>query len=110
MVRATELGQLATEYLDDRKQEFQELEKSVKQDMKHRLNDLSFCGEQLEQLGNNMKHLIRRDVSLMKVYSILKDGKRFTTNQKVSKFWVKFSLKRSIINKCRTVALSKKSF
>ncbi|KAK4876929.1 hypothetical protein RN001_009435 [Aquatica leii] len=61
MVRTTELGQLATEYLDDRKQEFKELEKVVKRDMKAREESLKVVRKEVADLSNNMGMLIRRD-------------------------------------------------
>ncbi|KAF5280526.1 hypothetical protein FQR65_LT00277 [Abscondita terminalis] len=61
MVRTTELGQLATEYLDDRKQEFNELEKVVKRDMKAREHSLRVVRKEVADLTNNMGLLIRRD-------------------------------------------------
>lgn len=62
MIRTTQLGQLAMEYLDDRKEEFKDLEKSVMRDMKDRLEDLNNVSKQFDELQDNMKHLIRKDV------------------------------------------------
>lgn len=62
MMRTTELGQLATEYLDDRKQEFKELERAVKRDMKARDSSLKVVRQEVNQLSTNMGLLIRRDV------------------------------------------------
>lgn len=62
MVRTTELGQLATEYLDDRKQEFKELERAVKRDMKAREQSLRIVRQEAGDLTNNMGLLIRHDV------------------------------------------------
>lgn len=45
MKSATELGQLATEYLDDRKTEFQELLRAVKRDKNARLSSLKIAHE-----------------------------------------------------------------
>lgn len=61
MMRTTELGQLATEYLDDRKQEFKELERAVKRDMKARDSSLKVVRQEVNQLSTNMGLLIRRD-------------------------------------------------
>lgn len=64
MFRATELGQLATEYLDDRKHEFEDLEKMVKGDLKDRLRSLAIARKHHNQLKKGLRFLIRRDVSL----------------------------------------------
>lgn len=69
MIRATQLGQLAMEYLDDRKAEFKELEVTVKRDMKQRLEDLRAVSHQMEEIQGNMKFLIRKDVSVNKYYT-----------------------------------------
>ncbi|KAB0796263.1 hypothetical protein PPYR_10324 [Photinus pyralis] len=61
MIRTTELGQLATEYLDDRKQEFKELERIVKRDMKAREQSLKIVRKEVADLTTNMGTLIRRD-------------------------------------------------
>ncbi|KAF2879348.1 hypothetical protein ILUMI_26818 [Ignelater luminosus] len=61
MVRTTELGQLATEYLDDRKQEFKELERAVKRDMKAREQSLRVVRQEAADLTVNMGLLIRHD-------------------------------------------------
>lgn len=62
MVTATELGQLATEYLDDRKQEFKKLEKNVMKDLRARLKTLKAVRTEAEELNANMRYIIRRDV------------------------------------------------
>lgn len=62
MIRTTELGQLAMEYLDDRRDEYKLLEANVKRDMKIRLNSLSIVQEQVQQMHGDMHLLIRRDV------------------------------------------------
>lgn len=62
MIRATQLGQLAMEYLDDRQSEFKELEETVKRDMKQRLEDLNGVSRAMEKIQGTMKLLIRKDV------------------------------------------------
>lgn len=62
MYRTTELGQLATEYLDDRKDEFLTLEKQIKAEMKVREADLEKIRAKVSKLGNNLRTLIRREV------------------------------------------------
>lgn len=62
MIVTTELGQLATEYLDDRKQEFQNLEQTVKAELKIHQKSLDIVRTQAKQLHHNMRYLIRRDV------------------------------------------------
>lgn len=64
MIHATQLGQLAMEYLDDRKSEYQELENIVKRDMKRRLADLQVVSQQMEEIQSSMKLLIRKDVRI----------------------------------------------
>lgn len=63
MITTTQLGQLATEYLDDLKQEFQSLEHAVKADLKTRLKSLEIVRDHAKNLHLNMRFLIRRDVS-----------------------------------------------
>lgn len=65
MYHTTELGQLATEYLDDRKQEFAELEKAVKIDMKLRQKDLDDMHREVDSKNTEVKYLIRKDVSIL---------------------------------------------
>lgn len=62
LIRTTELGQLAMEYLDDRREDYRLLEASVKRDMKIRLDSLSTVQEQVQQMHKEMHLLIRRDV------------------------------------------------
>lgn len=62
MIYATQLGQLAMEYLDDRKNEFKDLEKIVRIDMKKRVEDLKVVSQKLEDIQGNMRLLIRKDV------------------------------------------------
>ncbi|XP_072391396.1 uncharacterized protein [Diabrotica undecimpunctata] len=61
MINATKLGQLGTEYLDDRRQEFQFLEKIVKNDMMSRKQDLALVQQNVENFTQNLKNLIRHD-------------------------------------------------
>lgn len=62
LIRTTELGQLAMEYLDDRRDEYIVLESTVKHDMKLRLQSLIIVQEQVQQMHGAMHLLIRRDV------------------------------------------------
>lgn len=64
MFRTTELGQLATEYLDDRKDEFNQLEAAIKMDMKMREVDMEKVRGEAENLETKLKFLIRRDSDL----------------------------------------------
>ncbi|KAJ8962954.1 hypothetical protein NQ314_005671 [Rhamnusium bicolor] len=61
MINATTLGQLGTEYLDDRRQEFQVLEKMVKRDMVTRKKDLALARQNVQMFSLNIKNLLRRD-------------------------------------------------
>lgn len=80
MIRATQLGQLAIEYLDDRKMEFIELQEVVKRDMKHRVEDLALVSKEMELMQNNMRFLIRKDVSCGCVCLILADEQIFQSD------------------------------
>lgn len=62
MINATKLGQLATEYLDDRRNEYKTLEKAVKRDMMARKQDLMMMQEKMSNFATNIKQLLRRDV------------------------------------------------
>lgn len=64
MINATKMGQLGTEYLDDRRQEFLFLEKIVKRDMISRKQDLAMVQKNVENFALNLKNLLRRDVSI----------------------------------------------
>ncbi|KAK5642351.1 hypothetical protein RI129_008518 [Pyrocoelia pectoralis] len=65
MVRTTELGQLATEYVDDRKQEFKELERVVKRDMKAREQSLKIVRKESDiNLGKVMVPRSDEDIAL----------------------------------------------
>lgn len=70
MISATQLGQLAMEYLDDRQSEFLELEKIVKSDMKRRMEDLLVVSQEMEAIQSSMKLLIRKDVRECLVFCI----------------------------------------
>lgn len=59
---ATLLGQLATEYLDDRRQEFNTLEKIILKDLATRKNDIKILKDQMENVTDNLKQLLRKDV------------------------------------------------
>lgn len=62
ILSATKQGQLATEYKDDRQQEFETLEAAVVADMKVQKRDLELVREQAENASSELKHLLRRDV------------------------------------------------
>lgn len=64
MFRATEIGQLATEYLDDRKQEFHNLAKIVKRDLKDRLQTLELARQRSKEVQSGLRFLLRRDVCI----------------------------------------------
>ncbi|KAK9702346.1 hypothetical protein QE152_g30021 [Popillia japonica] len=64
MFRTVQLGQLATEYLDDRKNEFMQLEKAVKKDMKGREQELETIRQCVGGLNKKLRMLIRRDSDL----------------------------------------------
>ncbi|GJQ68165.1 hypothetical protein Trydic_g16819 [Trypoxylus dichotomus] len=64
MYRTVQLGQLATEYLDDRKNEFMQLEKAVKRDMKGREQELETIRQYVGGLNKKLRMLIRRDSDL----------------------------------------------
>ncbi|KAF2879347.1 hypothetical protein ILUMI_26817 [Ignelater luminosus] len=61
LYRVTEIGQLATEYTDDRKQELIELEAVVKRDMKSRISQIQVMEEQVQAIRLTLKQLIRRE-------------------------------------------------
>ncbi|XP_044758332.1 uncharacterized protein LOC123316355 [Coccinella septempunctata] len=64
MINATKLGQLATEYLDDRRNEYKTLEKAVKRDMMARKQDLTMMQDKISNFATNIKQLLRRDSDL----------------------------------------------
>ncbi|KAJ8973130.1 hypothetical protein NQ317_001561 [Molorchus minor] len=61
MINATRLGQLGTEYLDDRRQEYECLERIVKKDMASRREDLKFARKNVENFASNIRYLLRKD-------------------------------------------------
>ncbi|KAJ3662859.1 hypothetical protein Zmor_007198 [Zophobas morio] len=58
---ATKLGQLATEYLDDRRQEYDTLEKIILKDMGSRKTDIKVLHEQVNSTSDSIKLLLRKD-------------------------------------------------
>ncbi|XP_030765981.1 myosin-1-like [Sitophilus oryzae] len=78
MINATKLGQLATEYLDDRRQEFKVLEKIVKRDLASRRIDLENVSKRVLSFGSNIKNLLRRDSDLNLGKVQLKPSESFT--------------------------------
>lgn len=71
MINATVLGQLGIEYLDDRRQEYQYLEKIVKADLASRKKDIAVVQQNVEAFTDNLKNLIRTDVSVFSYSSRL---------------------------------------
>ncbi|XP_065161496.1 uncharacterized protein [Atheta coriaria] len=61
LIQSTTLGQLAVEYVDDRRTEFETLQTCVKEDMKIRVKNLAEVKTQIEETIKNMRGLIRRD-------------------------------------------------
>lgn len=57
-----EIGQLATEYLDDRKLELQKLEKTTKENRKRNLKSIDEVAEKLNKMNAQIKSLIRKEV------------------------------------------------
>ncbi|KAJ3662855.1 hypothetical protein Zmor_007177 [Zophobas morio] len=57
---ATKLGQLATEYLDDRRQEYDTLEKIILKDMGSRKTDIKVLHEQVNSTSDSIKLLLRK--------------------------------------------------
>lgn len=62
LMGATEMGQLAMEYLDDRKFEFNKLEKEIKANMKERERTLKLVRREVSFLTNSFPNLIRKEV------------------------------------------------
>lgn len=56
------MGQMATEYLDDKRDEYGELEKILKIALKEREKSVKQMQETIDRLHSNVKYLIRRDV------------------------------------------------
>lgn len=63
MITTTELGQLATEYLDDRKQEFIKLEQDIKRELTQQHETKQEVKQQVDKITADMRFLVRRDVS-----------------------------------------------
>ncbi|XP_063373202.1 uncharacterized protein LOC134661172 [Cydia amplana] len=61
LMGATEMGQLAMEYLDDRKYEFNKLEKEIKANMKERQRTLKLVRREVAYLTNSFPKLIRKE-------------------------------------------------
>lgn len=59
---ATEMGQLAMEYLDDRKFEFSKLEQEIKVNMKERERTLKLARREIAYLTDSFPELIRKEV------------------------------------------------
>lgn len=62
LMGATEMGQLAMEYLDDRKFEFSKLEREVKANMKERQRTLKLARREIAYLTDSFPELIRKEV------------------------------------------------
>lgn len=62
MICTTELGQMAIEYLDDRKTEYDELLRAVKRDRKSREKMLKIFGKEYELLHDKLGKLLRKEV------------------------------------------------
>ncbi|EFA00628.1 uncharacterized protein LOC663840 [Tribolium castaneum] len=82
VLNAAKQGQLATEYKNDREQEFEALEKAVIKDMKTQKVDLEIVREQAENLHSNLKHLLRRDSDLTTCILKLEESQDFTELRK----------------------------
>ncbi|CAG5039803.1 unnamed protein product [Parnassius apollo] len=61
LMGATEMGQLAMEYLDDRKFEFNKLEKEIKANMKERERTLKLVRREVAYLTDSFPNLIRKE-------------------------------------------------
>ncbi|XP_049885935.1 uncharacterized protein LOC126380516 [Pectinophora gossypiella] len=61
LMGATEMGQLAMEYLDDRKFEFNKLEKEIKANMKERERTLKLVRREVAYLTDSFPRLIRKE-------------------------------------------------
>ncbi|XP_072930299.1 uncharacterized protein [Epargyreus clarus] len=61
LMGATEMGQLAMEYLDDRKFEFNKLEKEIKTNMKERERALKLVRREVAYLTDSFPNLIRKE-------------------------------------------------
>ncbi|KAL4717605.1 hypothetical protein ACJJTC_000754, partial [Scirpophaga incertulas] len=61
LMGATEMGQLAMEYLDDRKFEFNKLEKEIKTNMRERDRTLKLIRREVAYLTDSFPNLIRKE-------------------------------------------------
>lgn len=84
---ATEMGQLAMEYLDDRKFEFNKLEKEIKANMKERERTLKLVRREVAYLTNSFPKLIRKEVSIKPTSNNLRETQ--TKNNPHLKFKIK---------------------
>lgn len=66
---ATEMGQLAMEYLDDRKFEFSKLEGEIKANMKERERTLKLARREVAFLTDSFPSLIRKEVNINAIYA-----------------------------------------
>ncbi|XP_063920099.1 uncharacterized protein LOC135135071 [Zophobas morio] len=82
ILNATKQGQLATEYKNDREQEYQDLEKAILLDMKTRKRDLEIIHQQTKMLQSNLKHLLRRDSDLTTCIVKVEESSDFHTLRK----------------------------
>uniref|UniRef100_A0A2A4JHB4 Uncharacterized protein n=1 Tax=Heliothis virescens TaxID=7102 RepID=A0A2A4JHB4_HELVI len=62
LMGATEMGQLAMEYLDDRKFEYNKLEGEIKENMKERERTLKLARREVAYLTDSFPHLIRKEL------------------------------------------------
>lgn len=76
LMGATEMGQLAMEYLDDRKFEFNKLEKEIKANMKERERTLKLVRREVAYLTNSFPKLIRKEVSIIQTSNNLYETQR----------------------------------
>lgn len=63
MINATQMGQLATEYLYDRKEDFKMLEKQVTKDIMRFKADVEKAQTDCAKASGSLRFLIRRDVN-----------------------------------------------
>lgn len=63
ILKVTEMGQLGTEYLDDKRKEYTTLERMLKQMRKEQATTMKAMLHKIDQLHSNVKYLIRRYVS-----------------------------------------------
>nr|XP_008190919.2 PREDICTED: uncharacterized protein LOC662435 [Tribolium castaneum] len=71
---ATKLGQLATEYLDDRRQEYDTLEKIIIKDMTTRKTDIRVLQEHIDRATASIKLLLRKDSDLTTCAKSIRDS------------------------------------